>query len=747
MYPLNNHVPFILPLRRFADRDLPSPHEFLSEVGRNLAGEMPSGWANDLLRTGRALVLIDGVDELPEDKRQDAKDWLQDLITAYPHCRYIVTSRPAAAEEQWLAKEGFTSLDLLPMGKGDIESFIRHWHDAARETLSSESEESDYADLDAYESELITQVNTQRQLRRLAANPLLCALLCTLNRDRRMQLPRGRMELYAAALEMLLVRRDNERKIVHPDAPNLTLHQKKHILGTIAYWLLRNGLTDCTEEQAIEQIQNSLLGMPSISASDSGVYKYLMVRSGVLRMPVEGRVDFVHRTFQEYLAAESLIALNDIGVLIEHAHLDQWHEAVTMAVGHARPGERKEILSKLLSRGIAEPQYTTRLHLLAAACLENADELDPRTYREVRESAERLIPPTKFSEAKELAAAGETVLALLPRSNRRLRVNQAASTIRAAALIGGDAALEVIASYGPDQRLAVHKELARSWNQFDAREYAVRVLSKSPGFQHFLDLDNPEVLDVIEHFNRLTTLNLLFPAVDLSCVRKLPNLKNLGVPNYGGQFSDEEIAALSKLQSLNVGFLDGEGMERCLSQMNRLEALRILAIHGRWRETRPRMSLLTPMPDLRDLALLRCDEQPVDSEPSSFPSLKDLALHSGGNLDLKGIEKFTTLHSLTLNPILDIANADELEALTNLEFLSILTIRNTSFDSLAAGARYLKHLRIVAYSHDRSDISLDLSCFQRKSDLQINVVTYGDVDVRTEGLGDNIDVHVSRRKW
>ncbi|MFJ9905051.1 NACHT domain-containing protein [Streptomyces sp. NPDC101152] len=747
LHVINNYVPFILPLRRFADRDLPSPHEFLSEVGKNLSGEMPSGWANGVLRTGRALVLIDGVDELPEGKREEAKNWLQDLITAYPHCRYIVTSRPAAAEEQWLAKESFVSLDLLPMGKGDIESFIRHWHDAARETLGSESEESDHADLDSYESELITQVNTQRQLRRLAANPLLCALLCTLNRDRRMQLPRGRMELYAAALEMLLVRRDNERKIVHPDAPNLTLHQKKHILGTIAYWLLRNGLTDCTEEQAVEQIRYSLLGMPSINNDAISVYKYLMVRSGVLRMPVEGRVDFVHRTFQEYLAAESLIALNDIGVLIDHAHLDQWHEAVTMAVGHARLSERREILSRLLSRGNSEPKYTTRLHLLAAASLENADELDPETYREVRQSAEYLIPPTKFSEAKELAAAGETVLALLPRSNRRLRVNQAASTVRAAALIGGDAALEVISSYGPDSRMAVQKELARSWNQFDAREYAVRVLSKSPAFQRSLELDNSEVIDVIEHFNQLVHLYLRFPTGDLSWVSKLPNLRNLVVWHYLGEFSDGEIAGLARVSSLNLGFHEDQNMELCLAKLHRLDSLQYLTVQGRWRDARPRMSLLPPLPNLKDMALLRCNEQPVDADPSRFPSLMELTLHSSGLLDLKGISKFKSLKALTLNLFGSVENADELEALESLEFLSVILVRNTPLEDLAAGARQIKFLRIIAYSNNRNNISVDLSCFHSHVGLKINVTTYGDVDVRTEGLSSETRVHVSRRRW
>ncbi|MFF3892087.1 NACHT domain-containing protein [Streptomyces sp. NPDC001812] len=749
--PLSGHIPFVLPLRRFAERDLPSPEDFLSEIGKNLTGEMPPGWVNSVLHSGQALVLIDGVDELPEDRRDEAKRWLQDLITVYPQCRYIVTSRPAAAEEQWLAREGFVSLDLLPMGKGDIESFIRHWHQAAREALGTNADDGDYRDLDTFESDLITQVNTQRQLRRLASNPLLCALLCTLNRDRRMQLPRGRMELYAAALEMLLVRRDNERKIVHPNAPNLTLHQKKHILGNLAYWLLRNGLTDCTSSQATDQIRNALNGMPTISDDAENVYKYMMVRSGVLRMPIEGRVDFVHRTFQEYLAAESLIALNDIGVLIDHAHLDQWHEAVTMAVGHARPSERQEILTRLLVRGDEEPEFTTRLHLLAAACLENADELDAGTYRRVRESAERLIPPTKFSEAKELAAAGETVLALLPRANKGLRVNQAAPTVRAAALIGGDAALELISSYATDSRVAVHKELGRSWNQFDPREYAVRVLSKSPAFKKVLDLSYPEVLDAIEHFRELVRLSIGFPIADLAWVRKLPNLRHLSLLSYSGSFREAELASLAPVTGLHMGFASDDVMNACLARIDRLENLTSLTVRGRWagQGSTADIEVVPRMPGLLDLSLVRCAERPLTGAADRFPALQELGLHASNNLDLEGIENFQTIKKLTLQYFDKIEHVEGLRQLNSLEHMTVLLhyAASESLEKIAAYVQNLRYLQVGVYSHNSSTVTVNLPSFQDCGDLKINVMTYGPVEVISDKVSAGVTVQVTQRGW
>jgi len=60
----NRTVPFYVPLRRYVEGDLPTPEQFLDAVGRHIAQEMPPGWVHGLLREGRALVLVDGVDEL-----------------------------------------------------------------------------------------------------------------------------------------------------------------------------------------------------------------------------------------------------------------------------------------------------------------------------------------------------------------------------------------------------------------------------------------------------------------------------------------------------------------------------------------------------------------------------------------------------------------------------------------------------------------------------------------------------------
>jgi hypothetical protein len=77
----NGRVPFLIKLRSHADGSLPPPEGFVTGP---LAGLMPSGWAHRVLGHGRAVLLADGVDELPATRRGAVRQWLRNLLAAYP---------------------------------------------------------------------------------------------------------------------------------------------------------------------------------------------------------------------------------------------------------------------------------------------------------------------------------------------------------------------------------------------------------------------------------------------------------------------------------------------------------------------------------------------------------------------------------------------------------------------------------------------------------------------------------------
>src|SRR5690349_13991161 len=138
-------------------------------------------------------------------------------------------------------------------------------------------------------------------------------LICALRRDRRGYLPHGRKALYDAALSMLLERRDRERAILPPDGIGLPQEPKIRLLQKLAHWMLVTGRSEMDREVALEIFAQHLPAIPQ-AARQGGpeeIYRRLLNRTGLLREPTPGSVDFVHRTFQDYLSARAVVERHD----------------------------------------------------------------------------------------------------------------------------------------------------------------------------------------------------------------------------------------------------------------------------------------------------------------------------------------------------------------------------------------------------------------------------------------------------
>ncbi|MGW0907548.1 NACHT domain-containing protein [Streptomyces sp. NPDC002853] len=491
---LYDRIPYVLPLRtltRHGER-LPAPADFLAAVGSPLAGTQPKGWESRVLTAGRGLVLIDGIDEIPDAERSRTRAWLGDLIDAYPGNRWLVTSRPSAVREDWLAEEDFAELTLSPMSRADAATFIKRWHVAARTGVADED-----ATLLSYESQLLDAVHTKPDLGLLATNPLMCGLICALHRDRRGFLPLGRKDLYTAALSMLLLRRDRER---HMDVPDLREEPQLQLLQRLAYWLIRNGRTTMDRSRAEAIIADLLPAIPEVAAlgDAKAVFEHFLHRSGLLREPGPGTVDFIHRTFQDFLGARAAVDEGDFGVLARHAADDQWEDVIRMAVAHARPRERAELFRELLAfgDGHAQERARVRVHLLAAACLEHAAELAPDVREQVELRVAEVIPPRTPEDARELAMVGPMVLDLLPGPDR-LDEEEASNVAITATSIPSDAAIPFLARFARHPALGVRSQLIWGWSRYDCRRYAEAVISQlDDGQTHFTLRSDDQVCEL-----------------------------------------------------------------------------------------------------------------------------------------------------------------------------------------------------------------------------------------------------------
>ncbi len=337
----NGTIPFYIRLRQHVPVDAstppvwPAPEAFPGLIASAIAGAMPHGWVHQQLQSGRAIVLVDGVDEVPVSQRESVYAWLKDLMLTYDQVRFVVTSRPYAIGEGFPA-EGFKDALLLPMELADIETFIDQWHTAM---IANIQEDEERTQLRSAATWLKEEMRRNRSQRLLATNPLLCAMLCALNRERHQQLPSDRIALYAACCELLIERRDVERRISLAQYPAAALSytQKSLLLVDLAYWFVRNGWTEAALESVDERFTWRLARIPGIQQKMNGVdaRKLFIERSGMIREPIPGAINFAHRTFQEFLAARAVIDEGDIGVLVQHSHDDQWQEVVLLAAGQA----------------------------------------------------------------------------------------------------------------------------------------------------------------------------------------------------------------------------------------------------------------------------------------------------------------------------------------------------------------------------------------------------------------------------
>lgn len=476
----NDLVPFFIRLRQLADvARLPGPEDFLQAgAAEMLAAVMPDGWVHRILRDGRGIVLIDGVDEVPTGQREQILEWLRVLIATFPESRFVVTSRPAAAAEDWLRLQDFRACFVQPMTLPDIRRFIAHWHEAMAQTLVESAAKEQLTRLSAA---LVEKIYATRHLRLLATNPLMCALLCALNRDRRAQLPENRIELYRISLEMFLQRRDSERGMKSASG-QMDFPDKLRLLQDLAYWMMTNDLAAAERDRVEGRLDAQLeTRRHRIAGNAHEVLTHLLERSGVLREPVSGWIDFIHRSFQEFLAAQAAVDRDDIESLVARAADVQWRQVVILAAGLGTKRQTDRIFHGLLNPPRRLRRHKVLLELSALGCMETATEVEPAIRHRIRSTTESLVPPRNQDQVEMLSRVGDYAFELL--ADAKLDDLDAAQyTAELATRLGGPAGLRLLEritrSLGPENVSDDFASLLRrSWPAFDPIEYADSVLA------------------------------------------------------------------------------------------------------------------------------------------------------------------------------------------------------------------------------------------------------------------------------
>jgi len=352
-------LPVRIVLRDYAARGLPQDRSLWQFFQDELAGRCRSDGSTlagcaavveaALKRQDGALLMLDGVDEVPEAhaRRLQLKAAVERFALDFPHCRILVTSRPYAYQDPEARLNGFPVRDLADFTlDGQVPAFIDRWYAHVSEKDRSLGQEK----AKRYAEQLKAEIERLPRLADLAPRPLLLTLMASLHRWREGgSLPQKRQELYEACVILLLElwqrtkpRYDDRGRMVEEHDVwtelGIPAERLRAALNRIAYEAHR----DAPSLEVTHDIRaRDLAGVLYEAATDKGkahgerrIIEYLTDRAGLLIERAQRSIyAFPHRTFQEYLAACYLADEDFPFLLAEQLRQDdeRWREATLLA--------------------------------------------------------------------------------------------------------------------------------------------------------------------------------------------------------------------------------------------------------------------------------------------------------------------------------------------------------------------------------------------------------------------------------
>ncbi len=316
-----NYVPVFVTLKDFA-QDVRDERQFnlFEAIQREFRswGVTNPQVTEAILSQGRGLVLLDGLDEVPESESRSVVKQILRFCQDYYGNRLLITCR---TQNQKYRFEGFTDVEVADFSPEQVAKFIRCWFAVVVGKPESE----------VLAEELIRQLEQEdnKQIAELAVTPVLLNLTCSMFRDTR-SFPTNRASLYQKGLRALLEDWD-EWKGVERDGiyGNLTTEDKEKLLAQVAAVLFEEN-DYFPQRSKLERLIGKYL---EISSTEAGkVLRAIESQHGLLVERSEGFYSFSHLTFQEYFTAKWFCDRDDWEDLVSHVSETRWREVFLMAV-------------------------------------------------------------------------------------------------------------------------------------------------------------------------------------------------------------------------------------------------------------------------------------------------------------------------------------------------------------------------------------------------------------------------------
>jgi formylglycine-generating enzyme required for sulfatase activity len=411
---LRGRFPFLCPLRQWASdpRWLAGNGEWTAAqledglsawIDRARPGGLTSHAFREILAKDRSVLILDGVDEIPEQigehyPRRNFLTGLADALRGWTRTghRVLLTSRPYGVDSGDQTRLGLTVAELAELPRPLQDVFVHRWYAAAQAK-----------DGDAKARGLIEHLDGRPDLEELRPNPMLLTALCV-KYDEDLRLPGDLFRLYSAVTDQVLYKRFNtepERDLarLRLAAVALAMHQgsprfpRSTPAAEVSFDEVDEALTELAKtDRASEQG----------GADASERRESLLSHSGLLLSRPNKRAAFYHFSFQEFLAAVRLrrVAGDSREVLARHKAMAEWRRTLRFlfcAIADQASPERALSEYSVLLECLRDDQlgHDPTPALLLADCLEvghargwNLQDF-AKPYRQACDHALELVAP------------------------------------------------------------------------------------------------------------------------------------------------------------------------------------------------------------------------------------------------------------------------------------------------------------------------------------------------------------------
>lgn len=315
-------TPIYISLKEWSDSQKELP-DFIEDKFEICGFPDASKMIESILSSGKALVLLDGLDEVSHEEKLQKKllQSITNFTNQYQNSHFCLTCRIAANDYSF---ERFTYVEIADFNEEQQTKFIRKWF--SLEPVKLEQFLKQWANPE------------NKNIHDLARTPLLITLIC-LSFGEALQFSKRRVDLYSEAVDALLKKWDSSRAIIRGDIyKQLEPPRKKQLLSHIAYNTFVREEYLIRQEVIADEIKQFILRLPywdkQIEVDSERILNDIESHHGLLVERARNIYSFSHLTIHEYFTALYIldnVANDSLDVLVDNMiKSTRWREVMLM---------------------------------------------------------------------------------------------------------------------------------------------------------------------------------------------------------------------------------------------------------------------------------------------------------------------------------------------------------------------------------------------------------------------------------